>query len=112
MFRKKEYQPIGPRDDPLDNDMRFINKQFDDVYKDIQNLNDLQKELWCGIHKGSNIYISWFIDIRADAWRVLFKYRPLKNYSKEMLENKRTEYKDIIKSIEDYPEIQLMADEE
>lgn len=52
MFRQKQYKPIGPKEDPLDNDHRFIGKDFDDVYNDVQNLNELQSELWGGIHKG------------------------------------------------------------
>ena len=49
------------------------------------------------------------LDIRADAWRVLFRYRPLKNFTNEMLENKRAEYKDNREGISDCPELDIGA---
>ena len=49
------------------------------------------------------------LDIRADAWRVLFRYRPLKNFSNEMLENKRAEYKDNREGISECPELNIGA---
>jgi hypothetical protein len=52
MFRQKEYTPIGPKPDPIDQDQRFISKDFDQIYQDISNLQSLKNELWSGINAG------------------------------------------------------------
>jgi hypothetical protein len=45
--------------------------------------------------------------VRAESWKVLFKYRPLKGDSADLLENKRGEYMDTVASLTDFPEIQV-----
>ena len=52
MFRQKEYIPIGPKPDPIDNDKRFISKDFDKVYQTISDFQTLKNELWSGINAG------------------------------------------------------------
>ena len=52
------------------------------------------------------------LDIRADSWKVLFKYRPLKGNSFDLLQNKQREYIDTVASLTDFQEIQVDASPE
>jgi len=52
------------------------------------------------------------LDIRADSWKVLFKYRPLKGNWFDLLQNKQREYIDTIASLTDFQEIQVDASPE
>ena len=55
MFRSKEYKPIGKKDESLENDPKFVNKTFDNLYSEINNITKLKNELWNGIHQGKKI---------------------------------------------------------
>ena len=52
MFQQKEYSPIGQKkEDEIDLDKRFDSKNFDEVYKNIKDLQTLKNVLWTGINK-------------------------------------------------------------
>lgn len=51
-FRQKEYQPIGPKPDPIDSDEMFASRDFDQIYNDVHNLLELKNKLWEGINAG------------------------------------------------------------
>lgn len=59
-----------------------------------------------------SMQVDILLDIRADSWKVLFKYRPLKGNSFDLLQNKQREYIDTVASLTDFQEIQVDASPE
>lgn len=83
MFRKQEYRPIGPR--PEDSASGQLKNNTAEVFLRQKSLEDLKAVLWEQIGP----------QVRAKAWRYLFKYIPLNSPNEEqMLTKKRLEYQE------------------
>lgn len=85
MFRKQEYKPIGPKTDELKT-AKIKNNSLEIFVKE-KSLDELKTVLWEQVGP----------QIRAKAWRYLFKYIPLNSANEEqMLTKKRLEYQEYV----------------
>ena len=71
MFRKQEYKPIGPR--PEDSAGERVKNNSAEVFLRQKSLEDLKAVLWEQIGP----------QVRAKAWRYLFRYIPLNSPNEE-----------------------------
>ena len=85
MFRKQEYKPIGPKSDDYDPKKQKHNSP--EIFQSQKSLEELKCMLWENMGP----------QIKAQAWRYLFKYLPLNSPNEEqILIKKRLEYQEYV----------------